>query len=99
MATGVAEPDIAQQPADAATENPAATADAGGGEGCAGDVELRHPRSRWMRQALRGAADFVALARAADISHVEQHSAPELAVAAKARRRLLLLLCVRACIP
>lgn len=51
--------------------------------GSVGGLELRHPRSQWMRGALQQLADFVALARAADISHLETHSAPDLAVAAK----------------
>ena len=40
-----------------------------------------------MRSALPLATQFTTLARAADISHVESHSAPDLAVAAKVRHR------------
>eukprot|EP00892_Ulva_mutabilis_P001002 jgi/Ulvmu1/10902/UM007_0079.1 len=78
--------DPAAPTAPAAAAPPAAAA-APAGAPCNG-LPLRHPRSDWMLRALPHPAQFTTLARAADISHVESHAAPALAVAAKANIEL-----------
>jgi hypothetical protein len=61
---------------------------AGGRDDCIGSFPqqlLQHPRSTWMRSALRDRVQFETLAKA-DFSHVEQHGYPEEALVAKVRQ-------------
>lgn len=51
--------------------------------GCSVEARLHYPRSRWLMAAVRHQRDYNRLARAADFSHIEGHSHPDAAQAAK----------------